>query len=93
MNINNQEVKDKAQLDASINKVINKAQDQDQIISVNSEESDKSSVLDINSYLGKDQKAYEVLKYNDNCEEHNQISYILPLVRTTPKFILFIYSS
>ena len=90
MNINNQEVKDNAQLNASINKVINKVQDQDQIISVNSEESDKSSVLDINSYLGKDQKAYEVLKYNDKCEEHNQISYILPLVRSTPKFVLFI---
>ena len=88
MNINHQVVKTSSKLNASMSKVDNK--DQDQIISVNSEESDKSSVLDINSYLGKDQKAYEVLKYNDNCEEHNQISYILPLARTTPKFILFI---
>ena len=72
-----------------LNNNVKNLENNGQIISVNDEES-KSSVLDINGYLGKDQKAYEVLKYNDNCEEHNQISYILPLVRTTPKFILFI---
>ena len=78
-----------SQLDSNMNKIENN----DQIISVNSDKSTKSSKINIDSYLDKDQKAYEVLKYNDNCEEHNQISYILPLVRTTPKFILFIYSS
>ena len=72
-----------------LNNNVKNLENNGQIISVNDEES-KSSVLDINGYLGKDQKAYEVLKYNDNCEEHNQISYILPLARTTPKFILFI---
>ena len=61
-----------------------------QIISVNSE-SKVSSKLDINKYISEGQKAYEVTKYDDNCEEHNQISYIIPLVRTTPKFILFIF--
>ena len=59
-------------------------------ISLNSDESIKSNKFNINSYLDKDQRAYEVLKNSDNCEEHNQISYILPLVRSTPKFILFI---
>ena len=43
-----------------------------------------------NPYTSGDQRAYTVLKYMDNCEEHNQISYILPLIRSTPKFILFI---
>ena len=46
--------------------------------------------FDINSYISKDQRAYEVLSYAENCEEHNQISYIIPLARTTPKFVLFI---
>ena len=56
-----------------------------------SSSSDKNnSQININSYLKKGQKAYKVLKYHENCEEDNQISYILPLVRTTPKFILFI---
>ena len=63
----------------------------DQIISVNSEVSERSVKINIYSYLSKDQKAYEVTKYNENCEDHNQISYILPLVRSTPKFILFIF--
>ena len=69
----------------------NNINNNDQIISVNSEESERSVKINIYSYLNKDQKAYEVLKYNENCEEHNQISYILPLVRSTPKFILFIF--
>ena len=56
-----------------LNNNVKNLENNGQIISVNDEES-KSSVLDINGYLGKDQKAYEVLKYNDNCEEHNQIS-------------------
>ena len=77
--------------DKTINPINNElTQNNDQIISINDEASTKSSVLDIKGYLSEGQKAYEVTKYNDNCEEHNQISYILPLARTTPKFILFI---
>ena len=83
---NNQMDKTITNLNESRNKIENK----EQIISVNSEESAKSSKINIDSYLDKDQRAYEVLKYNDKCEEHNQISYILPLVRSTPKFVLFI---
>ena len=74
-------------LEGSTNNINNN----DQILSVNSEESERSVKINIYSYLSKDQKAYEVLKYDENCEEHNQISYILPLVRSTPKFILFIF--
>ena len=74
-------------LEGSTNNINNN----EQILSVNSEESERSVKINIYSYLSKDQKAYEVLKYNENCEEHNQISYILPLVRSTPKFILFIF--
>ena len=43
-----------------------------------------------NNYISEGQKAYKIHKYADNCEEHNQISFILPLIRSTPKFILFI---
>ena len=85
MNKNNVD-KTISKLDASINDMANN----DQIISVASDESEKSSKLNIDSYLDKDQKAYEILKYNENCEKHNQISYILPLVRTKAKFALFI---
>ena len=74
-------------LEGSTNNINNN----EQILSVNSEESERSVKINIYSYLSKDQKAYEVLKYDENCEEHNQISYILPLVRSTPKFILFIF--
>ena len=42
-------------------------------------------------YVSDDQKAYKVLKYSDNCEEHNQILYIVPLIKSTNKFILFIF--
>ena len=66
-----------------------KIENNSQKISVK-DDSSESSQIKINSYLKHGQKAYEVLYYNINCEEHNQISYILPLVRTTPKFILFI---
>ena len=41
-------------------------------------------------YLSPGQKSYKVMKYADNCEEHNQISFIIPLIRSTPKFILYI---
>ena len=46
--------------------------------------------IDTNVYISDNQKAYKVLKYAHNCEEHNQISYVLPLIKSTPKFILFI---
>ena len=75
-----------SKVDASMNDMVNN----DQIISVASDESEKSSKLNIDSYLDQGQKAYEILKYNENCEEHNQISYILPLVRTNGKFVIFI---
>lgn len=42
-------------------------------------------------YVSEDQKAYKVLKYAENCEEHNQILYIVPLIKSTNKFILFIF--
>ena len=41
-------------------------------------------------YLSENLKFYKVYKYAKNCEEHNQISFILPLIETTPKFILYI---
>ena len=46
--------------------------------------------ININAYISENQKAYKIHKYAHNCEEHNQISFILPLIRSTPKFILFI---
>jgi len=55
-----------------------------------SEEELKDDKFDINSYISEGQKAYQVLKYAESCEEHNQISYIIPLARTTGKFILFV---
>ena len=54
------------------------------------EEESKKDKFDINSYISEDQRAYQVLRYAQNCEDHNQISYIIPLARTTGKFILFI---
>ena len=42
-------------------------------------------------YASKGQKAYKVLKYAENCEEHNQVLYIVPLIKSTSKFILFIF--
>jgi len=51
---------------------------------------EEKSHININSYLKKGQRAYEVLRYHENCEEDNQISYIIPLAPTTPKYILFI---
>ena len=44
----------------------------------------------LNRYISSGQKAYKVYKYADNCEEHNQISFVLPLIKSTPKFILYI---
>ena len=61
-----------------------------QKVTVNDDDSSVSSELKIDSYIKDGQKAYEILKYDESCEDHNQISYILPLVRTTPKLILFI---
>ena len=41
-------------------------------------------------YLSEHQKAYKIYKYANNCEEHNQISFILPLIKSIPKFVLYI---
>ena len=54
------------------------------------DESSEELELNINKYLKQGQKAYEVLKYAENCEKQNQISYILPLSTTIPKKIIFI---
>ena len=55
------------------------------------EELKKSIEEDLSKkYLSSNQKSYKVHKYADNCEEHNQISFVLPLIRSTPKFVLYI---
>ena len=59
-------------------------------ISDQSSEEEKSHI-NINSYLHKGQRAYEVWRYHENCDEENQISYIIPLAPTTPKYVLFIF--
>ena len=41
-------------------------------------------------YLSENQKSYMIYKYANNCEEHNQISFILPLIKSIPKLILYI---
>ena len=55
---------------------------------------EKEKTLNIESemkkYLSGNQKGYKTLTYAKNCEEHNQIAFILPLRRTTCKFIIFI---
>ena len=55
-----------------------------------SENSQKSKNSMIDSYLSRGIKVYKVFRYSPNCEEYNQINYIIPLARTTTKFILFI---
>ena len=55
------------------------------------EQKDKSKDKDLSrNYLSSGQKAFKVHKYADNCEEHNQISFVLPLIKSTPKFVLYI---
>ena len=57
----------------------------------NFEENEEEKIdININSYLKIEQKAYEVWQYQENCEEENQISYILPLAKSCKKFIIFI---
>jgi cation-transporting ATPase 13A3/4/5 len=58
------------------------------ILSANSKSESKSDGA--NEYINKGQKIYRIANYHFNCEEHNQIAFIIPLARTTPKFILFI---
>ena len=56
-----------------------------------SEKNEEEKEIDIsNNYLSRGQKAFKIDKYALNCEEHNQISFILPLIKSTPKFILYI---
>ena len=54
-----------------------------------SEKSTKTEDLEL-QYTKDGNKVYKVLLYANNCEEHNQVSLIIPLARTTPKFVLFI---
>ena len=54
------------------------------------EEINVNNVKHSNPYITENQKDYTVLKYLDNCEEHNQISFIIPLIKSKPKFILYI---
>ena len=56
----------------------------------NDKNSKNDEEIDVKAYISENQKAYRIHKYAHNCEEHNQISFILPLIRSTPKFILFI---
>ena len=42
-------------------------------------------------YLSENQKSYKVSKFANNCEEHNQISFILPLKKSTPKFVFYLF--
>ena len=43
-----------------------------------------------NKYINNGQKIYRIANYNFNCEEYNQIAFIILLARTKPKLILFI---
>ena len=66
---------------------------QKEIASIKSKSSSSESVKTeelINTYTKDGNKIYQVLAYAASCEEHNQISLILPLVKTTGKFTLFI---
>ena len=45
---------------------------------------------EMKKYLSENQKGYKVIKYANNCEEHNQIAFIIPLKSTTGKFIIFV---
>ena len=58
-------------------------------LSTTSSEGDEFS-LNITSYLKDGQRACKIMRYNQNCENDNQISYILPLVRVGSKFWIFI---
>ena len=41
-------------------------------------------------YISEGQKPYTIYKYADNCEEHNQIAFVIPLIKSTQKFIIYI---
>ena len=59
-------------------------------LSSEGEEDEEESHFDISPYINKGQRAYEVCNYHENCDEDNQISYILPLFSPNPKYYLFI---
>ena len=61
-----------------------------EVVSVNEEEESTKTEDLVLKYTKDGHKVYQVLLYQNNCEEHNQISLIVPLARTTPKFVLFI---
>ncbi len=62
---------------------------QQDIVSVATTTSKNTDIL-MSKYTKDGPKAYKVLKYAYTCEEHNQISFLIPLARTKCKFILFI---
>ena len=59
-------------------------------LSSEGEEDEEESHFDISPYINEGQRAYEVCNYHENCDEDNQISYILPLFSPNPKYYLFI---
>ena len=90
--MNNQEVEKNFQSYKISKENIPVTVSQEDILSIKSEATTNTVKTEdlIKSYVKNGQKAYKVLLYANNCEEHNQISFLIPLVRTTPKFILFI---
>ena len=66
----------------------------EEIKAVEPVEKEESLTVDDDSlmkkYLSENQKGYKVTTYAKNCEEHNQIAFIIPLKRATCKFIIFI---
>ena len=54
-----------------------------------SSESTKTDDL-VNFYTKDGYEVYRVLSYSYACEDHNKISLIIPLVRSTPKYIIYI---
>ena len=67
---------------------------QQDIVSIKSKSTSTSQSVKtedlINNYTKDGNKVYTVLSYAASCEEHNQISLILPLKKTTGKLTLFI---
>ena len=67
---------------------------QQDIVSIKSKSTSTSQSVKtedlINNYTKDGNKVYTVLSYATSCEEHNQISLILPLKKTTGKLTLFI---
>ena len=84
-NVNPNNVQDNTKKDYSIKNL----NEESISVSEHSEKSVKTEDL-VEKYTKDGHRVYKVLFYANNCEEHNQISLILPLARSTPKFVLFI---